>query len=85
MFMSKVERDLLYDGFKAVCDSSTAWLDLLLVEGTSPPVFLFFFSCEILTVLFLKNFSVKSIGLFKRESNETCREGNAQSSGPLDM
>ena len=56
MFMSKVERGLLYDGFKAVCDSSIAWLDLLLVEG-----------------------------LFKRESNETCREGNAQSSGPWDM
>ena len=85
MFMSKVERGLLYDGFKAVCDSSIAWLDLLLVEGTLPPVFLFFFSCEILTVLFLKNFSVKSIGLFKRESNEKCREGNAQSSGPWDM
>ena len=85
MFMSKFERGLLHDGFKAVCDSSIAWLDLLLVEGTSPPVFLFFFSCEILTVLFLKNFSVKSIGLFKRESNETCREGNAQSSGLWDM
>ena len=43
VFMSKVERGLLYDGFKAVCDSSIAWLDLLLVEGTSPPIFSFFF------------------------------------------
>jgi len=61
--------------------------DLLLVEGTSPPCFSLFFSCEILSVLFLKNFSVQSIGLFKKESNETCRagEGNAQSSDPWDM
>ena len=64
MFMSKVEKGLLYDGFKAVCNSSIAWVDLLLVERTSPSVLFF---CEILTVLFLKNFSVKSIGLFKGE------------------
>ena len=32
MFMSKVEKGLLYDGFKAVCNLSIAWWDLLLVD-----------------------------------------------------
>ena len=58
MFMSKVEKGLLHDGFKAACNSSIAWVDLLLVERISPSVLFF---CEILTVLFP----------FSRESNET--------------
>ena len=37
------------------------------------PLPLFFFFCEILTVLFLMNFSLKLIGLFKRERERVMR------------